>query len=215
MTEELCKYKSGWVLVPVWGILLFVALYILATINYPGGSHVDKDAIGFSWANNYWCNLLNETAINGELNRSRPIAMTGMIVLGLTLIFFWVLFPAYIDTGKSIKTMIRISGILSMIISFFLFTNLNHDLVTNLASFFGFIATVGVLIGLYKEKWYPLFAFGILNMVLVGVNNYVYYNKELVDHLPVIQKISFMTFLTWICVIDLGLYRMTKFRKAI
>lgn len=55
-----------------------------------------------------------------------------------------------------------------MVIAFFLFTNLNHDLITNLASAFGFIAIVGTFIGLYKAKWFGLFVFGLLNVLLIG-----------------------------------------------
>ena len=66
-----------------------------------------------------------------------------------------------------------------MTVAFCLFTDLNHDLVTNLASSFGAIATIGTFIGLYKNKLFGLFAFGLLNILLVGLNNLYYYNKEL------------------------------------
>lgn len=194
---------------PIFGTIVFVILYIVATLFYPGGSQVDKNSIGFSWVNNYWCNLLNENAINGQHNPAKPIATAGMFVLCLTLVFFWFLFPRHINIGKVAKFVIQISGIFAMSIVFFLFTNINHDLVTNLASMFGLIATAGTFIGLYKIKWYGLFTFGLLNILLVGLNNYVYYNKELIIYLPVIQKISFATFLVWICGIDINLYRRT------
>ena len=194
---------------PIFGTILFVVLYIVATLLYPGGSQLDKNSIGFSWANNYWCNLLNGYAINGQQNPAKPIAMAGMIVLCLTLSFFWLLFPGHINMGKFAKLAIQISGTLAMTIAFFLFTKIDHDLVTNFASVFGLIATFGTFVGLYKTKWYGLFAFGLLNILLVGLNNYVYYNKELIIYLPIIQKISFATFLLWICSIDIYLYRKT------
>ena len=210
MTTQLEKQKSIWVLTPIFGTIIFVVLYIVATLFYPGGSQVDKNSIGFSWINNYWCNLLNENAINGQHNPAKPIAMTGMFVLCLTLSFFWFLFPRHINIGKFAKLAIQISGTLAMTIAFFLFTNINHDLVTNLASIFGLIAIFGTFIGLYKTKWYGLFAFGLLNVLLVGLNNYVYYNKGLIIYLPIIQKISFAIFLFWVCSIDINLYRRTK-----
>ena len=105
-------------------------LYIVATLFYPGGSQADKNSIGFSWINNYWCNLLNENAINGQYNPAKPIAMTGMFVLCLTLSFFWFFFPRQINLGKFAKLAIQISGTLAMTIAFFLFTNIDHDLVT-------------------------------------------------------------------------------------
>jgi hypothetical protein len=214
LTEQIHKEKNIWVLTPIFGTILFVVFYFVATLLYPGGSQVDRNAVGFSWVNNYWCNLLNKNAIDGQLNPAKPVAMTGMFILCLTLSFFWLLFPRHINIGKFAKLTVQISGTLSMIIAFFLFTDINHDLVTNLASFFGFIATVGTFIGLYKNKWYGLFFFGLLNILLVGLNNYVYYTKGLIIYLPVIQKISFATFLIWVCCIDINLYRRTKIEIA-
>ncbi len=209
MTDQKEQSKSILILAPFFGTILFILLYFIATLLYPGGSQVDKNSIGFSWINNYWCNLLNENAINGRHNAAKPIAMMGMSILCLTLAFFWFLFPRHIKVGKNLQLVIQISGTLAVAIAFFLFTNINHDLVTNLASIFGLIATVGILVGLYKTKWLGLFAFGLLNILLFVVNNYVYYIKGLIIYLPVIQKISFATFLIWICYIDINLFRIT------
>lgn len=204
--QQINKTKNSIVLTPVFGALIFAFLYVVATFLYPGGSQVDKNSIGFSWRNNYWCNLLNDNAINGQPNPAKPLAMTGMFVLCLTLAFFWFLFPRHTNLKRKLKLAIQISGILAMATAFFLFTNINHDLVTNLASIFGLIATVGTFIGLYKTKWFGLFAFGLLNILLVGLNNYVYYTKGLIVYLPVIQKISFATFLIWVCCININIY---------
>jgi hypothetical protein len=204
------KHKKIWVLTPIFGTILFVVLYVVATLFYPGGSQVDKNSIGFSWTNNYWCNLLNKKAINGQHNPAKPIAMTAMFVLCLTVTFFWFLFPRQINIGKFAKFAIQISGTLAMTIALFLFTNIDHDLIINIASFFGLIATFGTFIGLYKTKWYGLFVFGLLNLLIIGLNNYVYYKKGLIIYLPIIQKISFATFLVWVCSVDINLYRKAK-----
>jgi hypothetical protein len=207
------KAKNIWLLTPIFGTLIFILLYFFATLFYPGGSQVDKNSMGFSWTNNYWCNLLNETAINGQPNPAKPIALTGMFVLCLTFSFFWFIFPKQINISKNLKLTIQVSGILAMTVALFLFTHLNHDLVTNLASSLGAIATIGTFIGLYKTKLFRLFALGLLNILFVGLNNLCYYNKELIVYLPVIQKISFATFLIWVCCIDINLYRRQR-KKA-
>ncbi len=200
------KAKNIWLLTPVFGTFIFALLYFFATLLYPGGSQVDKNSIGFSWINNYWCNLLNETAINGQPNLSRSIALAGMLVLCSTLSFFWYNFPKHIILNKALKQVIQFSGILAMIIAFFLFTQFNHDLVTNAASAFGALAIIGTFIGLYKNNYHKLFQFGLINILLVVINNLCYYNKELIIFLPVVQKISFVTFLIWICSISIQLY---------
>ncbi len=193
---------------PIFGVLFFIILYFVATFFYPGGSQIDENSIGFSWIDNYWCNLLNETTINGQLNPAKPIAITGMLVLSLSLSFFGFLFTQHTSLDKTTKVTIQITGCISLITSFFLITDIDHDLITNLASAFGITAIIGIFIGLYKIRWHSLFLFGFLNILLVGLNNYVYYDKRLIVHLPLIQKVTFAVFLTWICCIDLKLYQL-------
>jgi hypothetical protein len=209
------KNKSIWLLTPVFGIIIFFVLYIIAALYYPGGSQADRDAKGFSWANNYWCNLLSKESINGQYNRARPIATAAMFVLGLSLALFWFQFPRYIKLGNFARCLFQYSGIISMAIPCFLFSYLDHDLVINLASLFGLIAVAGSFVGLYKNKWVGLFVFGIANLLLVALNNYVYYTGRWIVFLPVIQKISFVAFLFWICCIDIKLYQTRTYEAII
>lgn len=193
-------------LIPLWGTLLFISLYFFAALFYPGGSQVDIHSKGFSWTNNYWCNLLNETSINGQLNAARPLAITAMFVLCLTLAIFWYIFPKHADVKKSVRLTIQISGTLAMTTGMFLSTDL-HDTFVNIASLCGLVATVGTFIGLHKLKWTKLFWFGIFNLALVALNNILYYGDGLKLYLPVVQKITFFFFLLWICLITINLYR--------
>ncbi|MFN8356337.1 MAG: hypothetical protein U0Y10_17910 [Spirosomataceae bacterium] len=202
--------KRIWALTPIFGTVIFVILYFIATLYYPGGSQFDKNSIGFSWTNNYWCNLLNDTAINGQKNAGQPIALTAMLILCLTLSSFWLQFPNHTNLDKKYKLTIQVCGTLAMTIGFFLFTKFDHDLITNLASLFGLIATIGTFIGLYKNSWKTLFYFGLMNILLVITNNFLYYNKDLISYLPIVQKITFATFLIWVCFINLKIFSLTK-----
>jgi hypothetical protein len=83
------KAHVFWQLMPLFGSILFSLLYFIATLYYPGGNYLDKGSHGFSWTQNYWCNLLGENAINGHQNLARPIAFTAMAVLSLTLSFLF------------------------------------------------------------------------------------------------------------------------------
>ena len=202
---QIKKVNRFCVLLPTFGTLIFVILYIIATFLYPGGSQVDKNSIGFSWINNYWCNLLNENAINGQPNSARFIALLGMFVLCLALSSFWLLFPSYTNFKNWGKLIIQISGIIAMAIGMFLFTKF-HDAIINLAGLFGLIALAGTFIGLYKNKWYGLFYLGLVNLLLIGLNNYVYYTKGLIIYLPIVQKFTFLSFLIWVCCMDIKMY---------
>lgn len=150
--------------------------------------------------------MLNEIAIDGRHNTARPIAMAAMFVLCLTLAIFWYIFPKQADLKKSIRLVIQISGTLAMTTGMFLFTD-RHDIIVNIASFCGLVATVGTFIGIHKLKWTKLFWLGIFNLALVALNNILYYGDGLKLYLPVVQKITFLFFILWICMIAINLYR--------
>ncbi|HVG15101.1 MAG TPA: hypothetical protein VM935_09075, partial [Chitinophagaceae bacterium] len=93
-------------------------------------------------------------------------------------------------------------GFLSMVISAFIFTH-HHDTVINVAGMFGLIALTGTLIGLRKLGWTTFLYLGVFIVLLVGLNNLFYYQKSLMFYLPVVQKITFLFFLLWICLINM------------
>ena len=196
-------------LLPVIGIAVFVILYLLAAQYYPGGSQTDHTSVGFSWANNYWCNLLDKNAINGSENVSRPIALAGMIVLLTSLSIFFFIVPYHSEINDRIKRMIAVSGIASTVTVLFLEIG-SHDLILNIAGVFGFIAFGGIVSILLKMKWYGLALTGFINLFLVAINNLLYYNSGWIHFLPVVQKITFLSFLVWISFICLKVYRLGK-----
>lgn len=199
-----------YVLIPIFGIILFCVFYFIAALYYPGGSQIDTNAVGFSWRDNYWCNLLDQTAINGHPNQARRPALAGMIFLCLSLVYFWFLFARFINTKVLLAGFIRVTGCLTVLFSLLLFTRLPHDWVTNLVSLSGIMVSLGTIAGVYRLKWNFHFRFGLFNLFLVVINNYFYYHKELIIYLPVVQKVSFVSFLLWICSIAYRLYKSIR-----
>jgi hypothetical protein len=187
------------------GIILFFCLYFTAALNYPGGSKANAYSVGFSWTNNYWCDLLDQRAINGEVNSARPISLSAMGVLCFTLTAFWYWVPTFMGMGKSGVWIIRWSGFAAMATSVFLFFG-PHDRIINIASFFGIISVIGTLAGLHMLKWKNQFWAGILNLGLVGMNNIFYYNPDLLTYLPVLQKLTFIAFLSWVFSVSYRIY---------
>ena len=214
MATDTNKKQNTWLLIPLFGTITFVVLYFIATLFYPGGSQVDQHSQGFSWMNNYWCNLLNDTAINGQHNYAKPIALTAMAVLCIALAHFWYIFPGQINIKKTVRLSIQISGITAMVAGMLLFTN-QHDIIVNAAGFFGIIAMTGTFIGLHKLKWRNLLGLGIFNLILIIINNILYYGEGLKLYLPLVQKITFLFFLLWICLIDINLFRKLNSKNRI
>lgn len=200
--------KTIWVLIPFFGILLFALLYIVATFYYPGGSLAQKSTKGFDWVHNYWCDLTDQTARNGEINFARPIALSAMLILFSSLAVFWFHLPLLFQESK-INQIIRYTGISSMIVAIFMFTKF-HDIVINLAGLFGTITLTGTLVGLYKNKFRNLFFFGLICLATLLLNYFIFDTGWLLSYLPLIQKITFVMFFLWICLIDVYLYQLIK-----
>lgn len=190
---------------PVSGIVVFVCLYIVATFFYPGGSQLDKAAPGFSWMQNYWCNLLNENAINGQPNAARPVALTAMGVLCFSLAYFWYRFPQAVRLSKTNRLVMQLSGVLAMATGLAIFTNY-HDSLINIATLFGLVAVTGALAALRNLNWMGLFWTGLFAIALVGLNNILYYGPRLRYYLPLVQKATFLYFLVWMCGINIRMF---------
>jgi phage shock protein PspC (stress-responsive transcriptional regulator) len=189
---------------PGIGIILFVICYIIAAILYPGGSQFNAGSKGFSIMHNYWCNLLNENAINGEYNPGRPVAMLGMGFLSAAIILFWYFLPIHLQRSPLRRVAVQVSGALAGIAGFFIFGDA-HDVLINLAFLSGLVALAETFIGLYTLKWKVLFGFGIFNLLLIVLNNILFYNKDLLYFLPLVQKFSFFSFLMWMFLVNLRL----------
>ncbi len=199
-------------LLPVAGSIVYLALYAVAVALYPGGSPVDRTSPGFSWLHNYWCNLLNESALNGQPNPARPVALLAMSILCLSLTFFWYLLPGLFKLSSLHANAIRVSGILAMVFASFIFTGY-HDLVITIAGLFGLVALTGTFVGLYKTQLHKLLGFGVLCLLLMVVNNYVYYTGHFLYFLPVIQKLTLLVVLTWLSLLTIQVYRVGKEHK--
>ncbi len=191
---------------PVAGFCLFALLYFVAAAYYPGGSEVNRMAESFSWLHNYWCDLLEYTAENGQPNTARPIAVAAMIVLSLAIAAFWYLIPRLFVTKAWIGRTMRFSGILSMLVLAFL-RNEYHDPVINTSVAFGTLAMILCLYALFISGRYGLFFMGFTCLLLCFANAYIYYTKTWINTLPVVQKLSFSIFLIWFSLLLFGLSR--------
>ena len=87
--------KPYMLLFPLMGMGLFVFLYILAAINYPGGSWNFIDQNGFSFGHNYLCDLLDHYAINGKINSARFFARAALRTLCASIILLWFFYLYY------------------------------------------------------------------------------------------------------------------------
>ncbi len=190
--------KKEWAnLIPLLGILTFVGLYIFSSNLYPGGSQADLNSDGFDWINNYWCNLVNENGMNGQANPARSYSILALVILCLSLMVFFIQFTKTFVKSRIWKQVIILSGILSMSCSILIFTAY-HDLMTILASVFGFFVVIGIIRTVYQNNLTIYKFSGAICIVLLGINNYIYYFNYYIEALPLLQKIAMAFVLIWI-----------------
>lgn len=198
--------KRWWTVLPLFGSFLFVALYLLAAAFYPGGSQADAQSKGFSWMHNYWCNLLPVKAVNGQPNAARPFAIAAMAVLAFIFISTWILSAKILLASKRAMRTVMAAAVLSMLPLVFL-NSAYHDQLLMLTALFGLLAMALIYAALYRTKRFGLFFFGLFNVALIGLNNYIYYLAPNLYWLPLVQKLTFLSYLLWICLLSLLLYK--------
>lgn len=191
--------------IPAYTVLIFLILFFISTFLYPGGSQADTNSVDFSWMHNYWCDLIWPTNHREEPNPAAWAAVPAMIILCIGLVILFYQFPNYYPTDPRTAMLIRLFGAGSMVCASLLFTPL-HDIMIPLASLCGLIALVAIFYVLFGQTDLKLFYFGIVCMVLMGLNNAVYYSnsESLLYYLPLLQKISFLVVLTWIVSLNLS-----------
>lgn len=209
MTSKLPLHtRKTLVLLPAIGIGLFVVLYLVAAGQYPGGSNADRTAQGFSWVHNYWCDLLSDWAKNGEPNPGSAVAIAAMTMLCLSLATFWYLLPDLLNTGRHHYQVVQYAGVGSMLLSIFVFSNY-HDMIIMAAVALGVVALAGTYVALFRSRSYALLGFGIICLLFILANSYIYYSKQWIVILPLLQKVTFVLYLLWILLINRRLWLKT------
>ena len=140
--------------------------------------------------------------MNGLENPARPIAISAMIILCSSLALFFFQFAQHFVHSRVWKAIIQISGTLSMIAAVLIFTEF-HDIMTTISSIFGVLVVVGVIQTIYKSDLTFFKVSGIVCVLLLGVNNLIYYSGIFINFLPLIQKITFILVLAWIVGLNL------------
>ncbi|MDX1314111.1 MAG: hypothetical protein R3356_01300 [Eudoraea sp.] len=203
--------RYNWLLLPVLGMGLFVILYVLAAIHYPGGTWIDPTNPGFSFRHNYLCDLLDYRALNGELNFGRHYARAALGVLCVSLIYLWLYLP-HLFAKWSWNTMLMwITGILAFGTTMLLSSG-THDVTVRIAGVLGAIALLSAFAEMWKAGYMGLMRFGFVCLFIFLGNYYIYETGQGRNILPVIQKITFSGFIAWFIWVNLTLYRSLKHR---
>jgi hypothetical protein len=188
---------------------MFVLLYIIAAVVYPGGNQFNQNSKGFSVLHNYWCDLLNIKAQNGEANTSRPYAIAATIIVCASLVFFWYYVSKAFPVSAMFRSAILIPGITSMLVAMFIVTGY-HDEAIAYSGFLGGVAFMATFYAIYKAKLYKVFGLGILCLVLGAITFGIYKTRTGLVILPMIQKTTLLLCLLWITIINMKMKKQVS-----
>lgn len=207
-----CRLLS-WLL-PLASVVYFVALYSLAAFVYPGGARNEPARRGFSFIDNYWCDLLDATTYGGLENPARPIALAAMIGLCAGLSVLWWSTPVLFAKGSRRGHLVRAAGIGCATLVPWVGSSF-HDLAIDAAGLLGavaFVATVTspgarTLGGVRSTlaEWIVL-ALAVLNYL-------VWQTGFGLQFLPFLQKLAFAAFLIWVVWLSLRVRRASDLRQ--
>ena len=185
---------------------VFVLLYLIAADRYPGGSWAHPGQPGFSWRHNYLCDLLDTHAVNGILNPGRYWARSALGILCLGLAWLWYQLPGLTKGPPWAKGLMRYAGLAAFGTTVFLSSG-THDLTVRIAGVFGLVGMASLLAGLWLRGRKALSIFGGWCLVIFLLNYAIYETGGFLMALPLLQKITFVSFLSWFIWMDLALCR--------
>ena len=181
------------------GIVASIALLLMATTVYPGGSLSDKNAVGFNWSKNFISNLFGAKAVNGAVNPSRTWADAGMILLAVSFALFFIEFSKKIPV-KSAANIIKYLGAGGMLFTFLIVTPL-HDIMVTLASTLFLVSIFYVTVFILKSKLHLFKLLCIICLLLFYFTLYLYGSGKYAS-LPIMQKITFATTIILIVLLE-------------
>lgn len=181
---------------PPIGILLGLALIVVSTRLYPGGTLDDPAAAGFDWSRVYLTQVFRPIALNGQVNAARPFAVAGLWLYCASMAaLFWQLGKRMGSTrhGKWVE----ISGIAAMVYTALTVTRM-HDLMVTIALVLFVAADLVMLAWLLRQRWLPELTAGIASLALLLVAAFIYYGKVGMAALPALQKVSALSSAAWL-----------------
>ncbi len=187
---------ASWLL-PILSVGVFVLLYVVAAAKYPGGTRWDPSPSGFSFAGNYWCDLMDAKSYGGSPNPARPAAQAALVILCGGLAVLWVAAPALFPHPRWRAWVVRLGGIGCALAAPWVGTSL-HDVAVRAAALFGVTALVLTIAAL------PELAATSACVLALVVFNYVVWEIGFGrPFLPLAQKLAFAAALTWIVLLAL------------
>ncbi|WP_228237630.1 hypothetical protein [Allomuricauda sp. M10] len=180
-------------------VIISVLFLVIATLYYPGGSILDKNAVGFDWSKNFFSNLFLPNALNGSENPARIWALIGMVFNSIGYGLFFIHTSRKIP-HKHTKLVLISIGVINMLFTFLIATPL-HDIMVTVSSTLTMIGLFYITIFILKTKIHWLKLFCIVSLLIFYSTLYLYGAGNW-GLLAVMQKVTFLCFMLLVLTIE-------------
>jgi hypothetical protein len=192
-------------------VAAFFALEAPAMVLYHGGTGWDAGAPGYSFWDNYLCDLLRREAIDGAPNAvGATLAAAAMISLLAGLVPFWLELPRLLGARSRIAPLARALGLLSVagVVGVVLLPSDRfgaiHGLAVVVAAVPGLLASFLAVLGLARHEEAPRVAAAVGAAWLgFAAVDFVFYARHLAAGnegsplLPAAQKVALVCLMAW------------------
>jgi hypothetical protein len=187
------------------GFSLSIFCLVMASLQYPGGSQKDSQSVGFQWTENYISDMLEYKAVNGADNPARPLAVAGVVLMGLTTGLAFVRFARKVGV-KKYAVVIQYGGLLLVLPNALGAIPSLHDLSVLLGITIGLLVFFYVSVVLFQTRLTVFKVLAVLFLLSFYGAAFIYGSRIGLEYLPFVQKITHINEMVWL----LGLEYFTR-----
>ena len=171
----------------LWGVLVSLALFVLAASFYPGG---------YDWEHDFISALFAPSTATGAANKTRYLTVFAMVVFCLSVAVLFRVLSSRTSSRVHKKTL-GSGGFGSMVYAFLVVTSM-HDLLVGIALLF-FVPAMLAALHLMSAEGRPALGWaGSMCLALLLASAVMYYGSVLWHLLPLAQKVSLVACVSWL-----------------
>lgn len=191
---------------PIFGMGLYLIIFTIAALYYPGGSINLPHAEGYSFFHNFLCDVMDPVTKGGVINPARMLAIVSHLILSVTMISFFYILPEIFEQKNRNFYLIRYFGMFTMTVFIFMYTRY-HDLIVTLTGVLGTLALVPFFIELRSYPDKGLKQLAVLCFIMSIIVFFIFETKFGFYYLPFLQKITFVLDAWWVIWVSLIVFR--------
>lgn len=150
---------------------------------------------------NFFSDLLNPVAVNGDPNAARPWAVAGVLAISLSLASFFFRFSERIPHCGSARV-VRWSGIAASLFGLLVIIPSQHDIMVLLSGICTLLVFFYLMVLVMPSRHQHLKIASVAFLALFYLTSAMYFANWMVNLLPVMQKLMLLAEVCWVIWLD-------------